>query len=333
MIVPQLLVAREATRGNTFSPASLLVFISFFVAAPALLAEYTLQLMDGRVIEDVQRYQLFENTLLYEVEGRERTVPSDRVRRLVDDSGAVVYEYLDLRVDERKRADGGVEFIFLRNGVEVGRGGWDAGGHLTTREGSRIPDGVYRQHYDNGRVHRVFPFRNGKLHGTSQVFFQNGVMEREGTFVNGREEGTSRLYSKEGILLGISEYEDGQKNGLTTLFYPTGEKKAEMTFVDNLAEGPQRVYYQTGQLRVEVSFKDGQKHGRIKEYYENGQLRFEGAFRQGKLHGESVSFYPSGNLKRRQTFVEGRVVDKAPAGTKNDQGLISKTEAEAEEPS
>ena len=276
---------------------------------PGSLFSSTIYLRDGQVISNIDNLREFENVFLYEINSRSISIAKDRIQKIVDDNGRVLYELMVLALRETGSQGTTVNFDMIVNGKPVAKGQWYDEGKFRITQGT-VPDGIYYEYYPSGRIKREYKFANNTLNGLCREYYASGVVERESNLVNGLENGISKNYHQNGKLKGESTFVNGQKEGITRLYYESGSLRSEMNFVKGLPNGPQRVYYESGDLDTEVEFVDGIRNGPIKQYYETGSLKMTGTFRNGKLEGEVVIYYESGRVKDRQYFRDGRIIER-----------------------
>ena len=66
---------------------------------------------------------------------------------------------------------------------------------------------VYIAYYDNGQLHQIANFENGKLTGECKEFYENGQLKKIGNYENGLGTGESKTYNQNGaIIYGIQFY-------------------------------------------------------------------------------------------------------------------------------
>jgi antitoxin component YwqK of YwqJK toxin-antitoxin module len=267
----------------------------------------TIYLKDGQVIEGVRNLKEFESVFLYESNSRSITLPKERVQRIVDEKGKVLFELRVLSMRQISQANTLPVFEFFVNNQPVARGGWHSEGKFQVLSG-RLPDGQFLEYYPSGRIKREYEAKGGTLNGPCREYFASGILERESTMLNGLEDGVSKNYHQNGRLKGESTFKNGVKEGETRLYFESGALRTVMTFSKGVVEGFQQVYYETGELDTEIEFRKGIRHGVIRQFFETGNLRMTGTFREGKLEGEVVTYYESGRVRSRQHFRDGRVV-------------------------
>lgn len=310
-------------RNSIWISVTFWVFLALALIGASLRAD-TIELRDGQRIENVRDVRTLEGVVLYVQNNRTLSVAEVKVARVLDRRGRVIYEAQTLTVEEVRRLGYPSEYLFFRNGAEVGRGSWESEGAFNLN-GRRMPDGVYLQYHDSGRVKREFTVADGQLNGECRVFFKSGRLEREGNFRDGRETGTSKLFYANGLVRGSSPYQNGRKHGVTKLYYESGQLQAEMPFTHGEPDGKAKLYYEMGALETEVVFVAGQRHGPILQYWETGKPRMRGTFVRGRLDGDVFLFYESGRLRKRQTLHHGRILqevapNRSPAEAVNQPG-------------
>ena len=281
--------------------ASLLLLYCLYLPAEDVFC------LDGMVYRNVENFQHVDDYILFDKDGRSFSFSTDRVKKVVDSSGRIVYERVE-RVAQLS-PDNNNLYIFKCDGREVGRGKWLDAGIFQVIEGN-IPDGVYSLYYDSGELKRTFTFKDGALNGPCNVYFRSGKINRDGVFKNGRLEGESHLYYPDGTLKGVSYFQNGLKSGPTKLYYESGRPKADLRFKDGRPDGQQIMYYENGQIESKVSYNDGIKNGPVLFYYESGKIKMQGKYVNDVLDGTVTTFYESGRVKRRKIYNNGRILQQ-----------------------
>ena len=93
--------------------------------------------------------------------------------------------------------------------------------------------------------------QNGKLHGTTKLWYEDGQLRFHKEFQNGKEHGIWKWWYLSGQLSYQEEYQNGIRHGTWESWYPSG------------------------QLEYQEEYQNGKKT-RWLEWYPNGQLRFQG---------------------------------------------------------
>jgi antitoxin component YwqK of YwqJK toxin-antitoxin module len=280
--------------------------VSVFICGS--LCANTIYLRDGQVITDIDEIRQFENIFLYSKNSRSISISKDRIQRVEDTSGQILFEYVSLTMEQEDENTDNLAFRFFRNGVLVGRGFWFDEGKFRIVSGT-IPDGTFEEYYPSGRIKREYPFAGGQLNGVCREYYASGVVERESTMIDGLEDGVSKNFHQNTLLKGEATFVRGEKTGPAKLFYESGSVRTEMNFVMGVPEGLQRVFYETGEVFTEVTFENGSRNGEIRQFYENGNPQMVGIYRNGLLEGEVTIFYESGRVKDRQLFRNGRIIE------------------------
>jgi antitoxin component YwqK of YwqJK toxin-antitoxin module len=77
------------------------------------------------------------------------------------------------------------------------------------------------QEYQDGSK-QVFHYKNGKLHGSSEMFYPNGNCESKKHFLNGKLHGVCLWYGENGDLICIEHYRNDEEIGVGTMWKVDG---------------------------------------------------------------------------------------------------------------
>jgi antitoxin component YwqK of YwqJK toxin-antitoxin module len=124
-----------------------------------------------------------------------------------------------------------------------------------------VPDdytGVAFICYDNGKVKKLYNYKDGKEDGVQRGWYENGQLAYE------------------------RNYKDGETVGVFRWWHKNGQLEFEWTYKDGKEDGVQRRWYENGQLAYEWNKKDGKDDGVFRNWYENGQLDYEEYYINGK---------------------------------------------------
>ena len=97
--------------------------------------------------------------------------------------------------------------------------------------------GWVKRMYKNGKINRLWQYKDGKLHGLETEWYENGQKRGEANYV------------------------DGKRHGLLTSWHENGQKRYETNYVDGKMHGLRTGWYEDGQKGRERNFKDGKRHG------------------------------------------------------------------------
>ena len=78
--------------------------------------------------------------------------------------------------------------------------------------------------YENGSIHSILNYKNGRLHGEIWIFLDGQISER-GIYENGLAEGEWITYNPEGMLDNIGHYKNGKMDGEWKFFDKNGDVK------------------------------------------------------------------------------------------------------------
>ena len=118
-------------------------------------------------------------------------------------------------------------------------------------------NGLNKEYYDDGKgnLEREYFKVNGKKELGEKVFFKSGKIMAEHTYKNGKLNGTSIVYYESGEKRMEANWEDGM-NGKRLEFYLDGTLKSEKNYKNTLLNGPFKEYDEKGNLINEGVYID-----------------------------------------------------------------------------
>lgn len=123
----------------------------------------------------------------------------------------------------------------------------------------RMFTGIACSYYEDGGLHTVTHYENGRRSGKWSVYYPNGVVEKAGTTRSGVEDG---LYV-ENYMNGRQRYEYhyamGSRTGVWRSWYPDGTRYTERNFRNGMLDGKVLVWDENGKLAKEYDYV----HGRL----------------------------------------------------------------------
>lgn len=298
---------RMRTATHTCTHASNAVALLLLLAPVFSAGAAEIHMKDGKVYTKIRDVRELDAVFLFERDGRVRSVLKQRIRKVTDDDGSLLFEAVSLSVRQELRGDNTKEYVFCRDNKVVGRGVWSGEGVFLVTSG-HIPDGLYRGHYDSGKLELEFSMHGGRLSGPCRTYHDTGKLEKQGTFVDGKEHGLSKLFYKSGNLRGQSSFAHGKRDGVTKLYHESGKPRAILRYEAGLATDRTEMFYESGELESEVFFERGRKHGPMRKYFPDGHLKLEAAYERGTLHGTVTTYYESGRVKNIQHFNRGTLL-------------------------
>ncbi len=181
--------------------------------------------------------------------------------------------------------------------------------------------GVWRKHYENGKIRYQGQFENGKEVGefkffdkgssipsitkefsrvsdTAVVKFYNryGELGSKGKMVGKSREGRWFYYfTNSGVVMSEENYLNGKLHGVVRNYYKNGKMTEEAIYKNNIRNGYSKVYTESGSLIEEVSYLNGKLEGEGKYYDLKGQLKEKGMYKDGKRSGK-WEYYMDGEL-------------------------------------
>lgn len=196
---------------------------------------------------------------------------------------------------EKVFPDGSSRVSYLRNNIEVAFYKYDKNGERIGKKG-RIPDGVVRSYYPDGKIKEEYNIKEGLPDGDYKGFRNNGKLEYKWVYKSGKKEGELKCYNENGVLQEVRVYKE---NELKT-------EKAYSTI--------------TGKLYYEKEFIDEDTYTE-KVYYDSGAVKSEGSYRKKKLEGEYKEFYANGDLKKTAVYKADKEIS-AVNFNKDKQGVL-----------
>lgn len=173
--------------------------------------------------------------------------------------------------------------------------------------------GVWKKHYESGKVRYRGVFKDDKPTGTfiyydkmgnlfskikhvgkgkaeATFFHINGKVLSKGTYINRKKEGEWLFFDNKGILSRREFYEDDVLNGTATVYYIDGKVAKEATFENGLEQDTVREYFPDGSLKYVANYIDGNPDSTVTFYHPNGKIRLQGKYRDAVRHGKWVHF-------------------------------------------
>jgi len=101
----------------------------------------------------------------------------------------------------------------------------------------KIPDGIVREYYDNGRIKEEWFYKDGKRNGRTRKYCETGKLLLEARYKNDKLNGPYHVYHENGLLCeeGFYKYYKGSewnlfqdtKTGLYKQYYKNGKRREE----------------------------------------------------------------------------------------------------------
>ena len=99
-------------------------------------------------------------------------------------------------------------------------------------------------------------FKDGKLHGLTEVFSVYGQLSRKVLFENGVKHGLFEFFHKNGQLSRKGRFEKGVEHGLFEFFHENGQLSRKGRFEKGEQIGLWESFTEDGRLRDEINFSD-----------------------------------------------------------------------------
>ena len=169
--------------------------------------------------------------------------------------------------------DGTKVYIFYIEGNETARQKVDRENNVLAVVG-KIPDGIVKEYYEDGKLKRELEYKNGALEGISRTYYQSGELMYEYNYKGGKLEGIARKYYRNGKVAYEWNYRDGKRDGITKSSNKSGLLQVEWNFKDDRLDGITRIYYKDGGIQYIDTYRQGTKINR-KAYDKKGKLEFD----------------------------------------------------------
>ena len=165
---------------------------------------------------------------------------------------------------------------------------------------------VDKDYYENGKLKRITPHKNGKQHGVNIRYFEDGkTVWGETPYENGERHGIKKVYYTNGQLEREESYEHGQPNGIWRKFYTNGCSEYEKTYKGrSYLHGPYKEYYDNGKLKTDAIYKDNERDSFYREYYRNGFLAGQSFYVRGAKRETEKYYHHNGVMALIATYTE-----------------------------
>ena len=160
--------------------------------------------------------------------------------------------------------------------------------------------------HKSGEIKSRTGYVEDKLHGTRERFYESGeIMSRTG-YVDGKMHGTDEEFYQNGKIMYRIEYVEGKRHGTNGEFYRSGGIAFRTEYVEDKLHGTREEFYESGEIGSRTEYVEGEKHGTREEFYASGGIEFRTEYVEDKLHGTHEEFYESGGINFRTEYVEGK---------------------------
>ena len=151
--------------------------------------------------------------------------------------------------------DGGYLLVYFKDGVPVATETYSAAGPVSV-QGS-MPDGAYREYYEDGRLKSVRTMSAGKANGAMTGYYRSGQVQAAAFYADGKKDGVFRFYAENGALVMEAGYKNDLLNGFKKEFGPSGTLASETYYLEGRpAEPPAAAAAPAGE-------KSGEMTGRV----------------------------------------------------------------------
>ena len=182
------------------------------------------------------------------------------------------------------------------------RKGKIVGEGIFTDEGKR--EGNWKEYFPDGTLKALGSYHNDNRIGKWKFYYHTGQLEEIGAYIDGEPDSTWRWFYKSGKVLRIENFYNGLSDGVLTEYDEEGEIITQGDYLEGKKEG--NWFYQVGDNSDEGKYAEGMRNGLWKSYYADGTLSFEGKFVDDLPNGEHKWYWPNGKLKQHGRYVMGR---------------------------
>lgn len=151
-------------------------------------------------------------------------------------------------------------------------------------------------------------FKNGYLHGTSEVFINN-KLKKYIDYCNGVFCGIYKKYHNNGKLALETQYNESAKRNGEYKQYQESDGRLIMKrhYKEGLIHGEQSRYFRNGEEAVEVitTYHNGMKNGQQKHFKRHNNYPSISNYKNDLLHGDSITYHNNGKVMTRVSYVDG----------------------------
>jgi len=113
-------------------------------------------------------------------------------------------------------------------------------------------------YHQNGNIHTLTSYQNGKKEGLWEIFFADGQKKKSGFTRQGSDDGLYREWFPNGQLKYQYHYDLGKKVDIWKSWYENGTRYTERHFEDDQLNGKVLVWDENGKLAKEYDYVRGQ---------------------------------------------------------------------------
>lgn len=114
-----------------------------------------------------------------------------------------------------------------------------------------LMDGEKKIYSENGKLHSIVEYKNGKANGRVRKYFEDGKLYMDAVYSDGLKNGKCIYYYRNGIAFTVSEYKKGYKDGVEKKYYEEGGIMAISNFSKNKWLPGLQEYKKDGSLVVD----------------------------------------------------------------------------------
>src|SRR3989338_1536594 len=100
-------------------------------------------------------------------------------------------------------------------------------------EPAKIPDGVQKSFFPDGKLQIESTFKDGKLNGISKEYYPDGKVKLEVEYKDGKRDGIYHSNYEDGTLWSDGFFKDDRPRGLMRGYFPGGDVMGEWFYNEN----------------------------------------------------------------------------------------------------
>ncbi len=182
--------------------------------------------------------------------------------------------------------------------------------------------------HKNGKVERIFNFKDGLIDGFCRYYFENGKIRREILYKKGIPYGSATSWNEDGKINSVFIIQSNQdfldieiKNYYdnNNIKYSFNAKKIPLKewykfeFIEKVEPldaikyllGEFRLYHENGKIKQSINLLNGKFEGKLISFYNTGELETEFFYKNGILHGEYKRYSVNKYLSETGFFCNG----------------------------
>ena len=165
---------------------------------------------------------------------------------------------------------------------------------------------IVEKYYPGGEtLWKRYETKDGKKHGTDELFYESGKIKIRTEYVEDRRHGTYEQFHESGGIESRIEYVEGKMHGTSEWFHKSGELEYRTEYIEDRRHGTDEEFHESGGIESRTEYAEGKMHGTDEEFYKSGGIESRTEYVEDLRHGTWKWFYESGGIRIRTEYVEG----------------------------